>query len=214
MKPSSQRVPRRHLALGVILGVGLGLLVDSVLVLMLRYLIVYYIVFSLGLIVILPIVKGIKLGIRFVRNRSPRELSWPALLLLACALWPTVIALPFGLRLVQLRLIAPAVVPAYPRAERVSVRVRLGDLENSFDSVHFVFSTEADSTDVVDFFRDRLVGHNWVEEGTSPTGQSIHGTRHTFRQRSGRSIRIEFHESQPEGKLQVEIIYGPRWLLG
>lgn len=137
---SGRELAPKRLALGIVLGVGLGLLIESVLVLLLRAPIVYFVVFSLGLILVLPIVWGVNIGIRFMRRWSPPELGWPAVPLLAVILWPTAIGLPFGARILELRLGAPSMVPAYPGAERPSLRVSLGDNESSSDRVHFVFS--------------------------------------------------------------------------
>jgi len=55
MQDSAQKSSGRRTALGIVIGLGLGLLIESALVVMLRAPIIYFVVTSIGLIVVLPI---------------------------------------------------------------------------------------------------------------------------------------------------------------
>ena len=115
----------RHI-FGIVLGVGLGLFLLSVLTLILRVTIIYFVVFSAGFILILPIFYGVKAGLRFVEQRVQKEPSWPTVVLVAIILWPTAIFLPFGAQYLRLYKTVASEIPVYPLAQDARKVVEFG----------------------------------------------------------------------------------------
>lgn len=198
---------KRHAA-GVILGVGFGLLFVSTVTLLLRAVLTYFIVYSFGMIVILPIAAGIYLGIGVAKWWSPPELSWPVLLLIAAVLWPALVALPFEVRSFELRLSTPGIVPVYPESQRVDVITNLGDNEEFGDSVTLTFKAKAGSNDVVDFYKDQLVRQGWKEGPVSFIKWRRGDTPHWF-EKNNQTIHLKTFGSEHDGKVLFNVIYDP-----
>ncbi len=217
--PPSQQIPepqtgapgisRRQFALGIVLGVAIGLLVDSTLVLLFGATIIYFVVFSLGAILIAPIWIGIRGGIALVRRAMPRDFSWPALSLIALLLWPTVTVLPFGVQILRLRAIAYSAVPAYPGAHLEDMKVKLGDKENVGDRVYLLFSATADTPDVVEYYRRELGRRGWEEGPKHFIETKQYETPYWFQRRSTSDIiHIRFEPSGGSRKITYEVVYG------
>ncbi len=198
---------KRHAA-GVILGVGLGLLFVSTVALMLRVILIYFIVYSFGMIVVLPIAAGIYLGIMVAKRWSPPELSWPVLLLIAAVLWPVLLALPFEVRSFQLRLSTPGIIPVYPESQRIDVIANLGDNEESSDSVTLTFMAKAESADVVDFYKDQLARQGWQEGPVNFIKWRRGDTPYWF-EKNNQTIHLKVFGSEHDGKLLFKVIYNP-----
>ena len=199
----------RSTALGIVVGLAIGLLIVSVLVVMYRSPILYFIVFSLGLIFILPIAGGIKIGILFVRRIVRRDFSWLAIALFALFLWPTAIAVPFGVQILSVRRAAQNAVPTYPDSHLVETMVKLGDGESNGDRVYIRFVTEADLSSVVNFYQTELALRGW-EEGPPHFIESKHDdTPYWFKhKRTFESIHIKVMPPDQKRTLIYEAIYG------
>lgn len=204
-----RRVSIRRRVLGIILGIAAGLLVDALLVLQYRLPILYFVVFSLGLVVILPLAVGIVLGLLFARSDLSRDLPWPVLILLAVVLWPAVVAAPFGARMLQMRTIARADIPVYPGAELGGTSAELGDGENTGDRVRLTFHAAADSSSILTFYRDELARRGWEAEAQHFIETRHKGTSHCFINKTKfASIHIRFMQLNRDGTLSYEINYG------
>ena len=201
----------RHIAFGAIVGAAIGLFAIACLVLWLRAAVLYLIAFSLGLVLIVPLAVGVTLGIQVARATVHAPWSWPALFLFALVSWTAAATLPFGARLLQLRLLVPGKIPAYPGAVRDQVHVHLGDNENTGDRVAVHFVVAADSQLVATFYREELERRGW-EAGPQPAiEERHHGTPYWFQTKAqikDRTIHILFHavEQKP---LRVEVVYEP-----
>lgn len=202
------RVPIRRRMLGVFLGIAGGLLVDALIVLKLRILVLYAVVFSIGLVFIAPIGVGIALGLLFARTKWSRELPWPILALLPVILWPAVVAAPFGARMLHLRSIAHAAAPVYPGARLDKTVVLLGDFENSEDRVRMTYRAAADSSSVLTFYREELTKRRWEPGPQMFIDDRYKGAPHWFRSEEARgSILIKFRGAKADGALSYEVTY-------
>jgi hypothetical protein len=176
---------------------------------MYRVPIIYFIVFSLGLILILPIAGGIKIGILFVRKMVRRDFSWSAIALLALFLWPTTVAVPFGVQILSVRRVAHNAVPTYPGSHLVETTVKLGDGESNGDRVYIRFVAEADLSSVVNFYRTELALRGWEEGPQHFIESKYDNTPYWFKhKRTFESIHIKVWPPDQKRTLMYEAIYG------
>ena len=209
LKNTERAFKARRSALGIVVGLTIGLLVLSELVVIIRLPIMYFILFSFGLILILPIAVGIIIGILFVRKIVQRDFSWPAVALFALFLWPTAVALPFGVQIISVRNDANNAVPTYPGNHLVDTTVKLGDYENNGDRVYIRFVAEADLSDILKFYRTDLALRGW-EEGPQHFIESKHdGTPYWFNhKRTFEFIHIKVWPQEQKRTIVYEVVYG------
>ncbi len=155
----------RRVALGIVLGVGGGLFVDTLLVLLAGPALIYFVVLSVGLVVIAPPVAGAVLGVRWARARRRSAPGWWAIIALALLAWPAAVALPVGARALQLSLAAAATVPVYPGARRLGREVHVVGDSAIGPNVRLVYLVPAPAADIIAFYRRSLGETGWVDAG-------------------------------------------------
>jgi hypothetical protein len=195
-------------AFGAILGFGLGLLALSTIALALRYAAIYIIVFSFGLVVLAPLIVGVKAGLRFVENRGAPQFRWPVLLVIAVLWWSAAVFLPFGIRYLQLSVMIPRAIPTFPLAEHDHTSVEWGDGENHGDRVHMFFISNAGSSEIVQFYRDKLLELGWEEGPKHFIEWERDGTPYWFRNYGKGMLHIKIGPEVSDAKLEFEVIYG------
>jgi len=197
----------RDRALGAIIGFGLGLLILSLIAEVMRYAAIYLLAFSFGLILILPLYFGVKLGVRFVEARKLPTLSWPMLAAVAVVLWPAAIYLPFGVQFLRLKVLTVREIPVYPLAQQERTSVEWGDGVNHGDRVHLIFLADASASEVVQFYRDELLGMDWAEGPSHFIESEREGTPYWFSKNPGTSIYIKVGSVDSAGRTNFEVIY-------
>lgn len=198
----------RDRAFGAILGFGLGLLALSMLALALRYAAIYLVVFSFGLIVVAPLYFGVKSGLRFVEVRGAPQICWPLLLMFAGLWWSVAISLPFGIQYFRLSVLIPRAIPVFPYAEHDHTLIEWGDGENHGDRVHVFFASESSSSEIVNFYRDRLLELGWEEGPKHFIEWGRDGTPYWFRKLGDGTLHIKFGPEVSGTTTEFEVIYG------
>jgi len=199
----------RDRALGVILGLGLALLALSVLALFIRVWAIFLVMFTFGLIVVVPMYIGIKAGLKLVEVWKPRQLGWPKLLVTAILLWPTAVCLPFGFQLFRLSVITPLEIPVYPLAEHERTSVEWGDAANHGDRVHLFFVTDSNSSDIVQFYRDQLLEMSWEEGPAHFIEWERFGTPYWFNKARTGIVHIKMRPAESDERIEFEVIFEP-----
>ena len=197
----------RDRALGAIIGFGLGLLTLSLIAVVMRGTAIYLIAFSFGLILIAPLYYGVKFGVRFVEARKLPKLSWPMLAAVAIVLWPVAIYLPFGIQFLRLKVLTVREIPVYPLAQQESTSVEWGDGVNHGDRVHLFFLADSSASAVVQFYRDELLGTDWVEGPAHFIESEMEGTPYWFSKNPTTRIHIIVGSVDSEGRTNFEVIY-------
>jgi hypothetical protein len=169
--------------LGIILGISIGLLLDSILILLFRVTIIYFLVFSLGTVLIAPFFLGIRIGKGIVKAAKPRRLSLPVLGLVAILSWPAAVTLPWGVQFLWLRWTAHSKVPVPPAARTEGAKVTFGDNENTGDEVELSFTTPMEPSDIVAYYRNELVRRGWEEGQAYGPETRQDNTTYRFRQK-------------------------------
>lgn len=201
-------IKARRTALGIVVGLAISLFIISELVVMLRAPIIYFIVFSFGLIIILPIAVGVNIGIFLVRKMVRRDFSWSAIALLALILWPTTVAIPFGVRILSVRHNAQNDVPTYPGSHHVETTVKLGDGEFSGDRVSIRFVAESDLSSLLNFYRMELAIREWDEGPQHYIESKEDDTPYWFtNKRTRKSLHIKIWPPEQERTIRYEVVY-------
>ena len=198
----------RDRALGAILGLGLALLALSVLALVMRGAAIYFVVITVGLIIIVPVFFGIIAGLKLVEVWTPPQLSWPMLLAVAVLLWPTALYLPFGIQFLRLSVITPRDIPVHPLAEHERTSVEWGDGVNHGDRVHLFFVTDSSPSDIVQFYRERLLEMSWEEGPAHFIEYEFDDTPYWFSKARTGIIHIKIGPMGSDERTEFEVIYG------
>jgi hypothetical protein len=207
----------RRVALGVILGGAVGLLLLSCFILWTRATVLYFIAFSLGMVVIVPLGLSVWLGLQIGRTSTALPVwPWPVLGLVAVLLWPSVALLPFGARLLQLRLFVPRRIPHHPGAQQQAIRIRLGDEENTSDEVRVLFLAKVDTSEIVGYYRAQLHSRGWKDGPPGAIEMQLDSTPYWFEHsipECCRTLHIKMRLLERDG-LRFEVVYEPRGTFG
>jgi hypothetical protein len=184
------RTKRR--AFGVVLGIVVALLLDSILLEMnLHLLLLRSPLGILGLPILLVLAVGVLIGLVMVGIAVgfwAAEKQWVP----PVAWWVTVLVAvigslsvwgPVAIRILHLYLIVPGEIPVYPAAEGVQTVVRPLALLGPAN-VEVTFRTKASYQEIVQFYQDELIRRGWKD---GPTFSKMHfscGTPHWFQKTS------------------------------
>ena len=171
--------------MGIVLGIGAGLLLDSILFVMVDVFAVLA-SFTSGLLLTVPVVIGIMVGRRVALNRWLPEVPWAVIAVVAVVGWPLCIYAPVRIRTSNLQWIASKEAPIYPNADKVETYVGGygGTKEGSYARI--VLRTSAAREDIEQFYDGEMIRRGWKR------GRSFWG-RDWFRKR-GRSMSIYIWE--------------------
>lgn len=208
-RKSEREIMERRTALGFVVGLAISLLIVSEQVVIARYPILYSIVFSFGLIIIIPIVVGVKIGILLVRKMVRRDFSWSVIALLALVLWPTTVAIPFGVQILSMRHTAQNAVPTYPGSHHVETTVKLGDGENDGDRVSIRFVAESDLSSLLNFYRMELANRGWEEGPQHFIESKKDDTPYWFQhERTHEYLHIKIWPPEQQRTIKYEVVFG------
>ena len=147
----------RRIAFGVMVGVAMGLLVDSVVV-------VPTSIWFLTMIfpVVLPPLLGGILGLVLGWLGHIPAVSLKATLLATIPLWFLCIWAPVQVRVWQFRALADHQIPVFPGATLTS-RIVQPWLADGGSSVYLEFCVKADTNEILKFYRSEFVQRGWKE---------------------------------------------------
>lgn len=153
--------------LGAVLGAGCGFLFDSAIYVWLGAGIIWLVFASFGLILIVPVWFGIRVGVKAAQKGMLPTASWIVIAAVAIVTWPAAIYIPVGVRTAHLHLLAVREIPTFPGADKIyHSLIPIAD-EEIGPSITYVFRVEANEKEVVTFYRDELVRRGWKERPLS-----------------------------------------------
>lgn len=147
----------RRVAFGAVIGVGIGLLVDSVLLVPTS---VYFLMAIWP--VILPPVLGMGIGALLGWKGWMPCFSWPVSLLRGIALWVLCVWIPVKIRAWQFNSLAYREIPAYPGAKLIRSYIQPYMADGGSD-VHLEFCFGANTNEVLRFYQNEFVRRGWIE---------------------------------------------------
>ena len=180
-----------YLTLGVVLGIGVGLLLDSVLVVLGGIGTVWLTLLTFGLLMIGPIVLGGHLGSVLEKRGLLRHVRSWVIVLVAFVIWPVCVYAPVGLRTFQLRSLLLE-IPVYPNFSRLEKTVSLFGTDGGPPYAMVSLRTRDDETKILQFYRTELTRRGWKEL------QGIEGSLSWFEQ-LGRMTSISIQVSPDQG---------------
>jgi hypothetical protein len=202
--PKEHSLPRRTRFLGIIIGIAIGLLINAVITAWLRAPVLYFVLFTFGMIFLVPLMAGIRMGLMLVRG-SRKELSWWALGMIAVISWSVAILFPFGIAWMLINQRGTKEIPKLEGAQIIEKQVRLGDNENTSDRVTFIFRRNSDSLLTAQDLSRELLQKGYSIGPAHFVDSSADGTKLWFRK--GRAtIRIQL-----DPQAQDSVTYSVRY---
>jgi len=166
----------RQRVLGVCIGVAGALFLGSLVTELGRAMVIYLAAFTLGLAPLALLVIGIRAGLKLARGFRLPELNWPMLGAAALLAWSMALALPWGLRLVEMRLLSWLLIPADPVASRVERTIHWGDRENDADELRVLIRLAGRPDEVLERYAVQLAAHGWLAGTKLPNAELQPGT--------------------------------------
>lgn len=190
-----------RLSLGVVLGSGVGLLLDSVLVVLGGLGTVWLTVLTFGLLMIGPLVLGGHLGSVLDKRLLLRPIRSWVFVLVALVIWPVCVYVPVGLRTLQLRSLLLE-IPVYPNFSRLEKAVSLFGTDGGPPYAVLSFETPDAEAKIIRFYRTELTRRGWAEL------RGFEGSLRWFEQ-SGRLTWISIRVNPDQGGCyrRVEVIH-------
>lgn len=203
---SSAPANRSSLALGAVLGLAAGLFFDAALTVLLGgAVLTYFVVFTLGLVYIAPVVIGVRKGLRVARDgRLPRLSAWAVVAAALVALPGSALA-PFGARALHLRIAAAREIPL-PAGTTVAGR-SLKLLADDRSGPHVALTLEfPPGEDPLGYYESELTRRGW-RPSENLSDASWGGTPHWWERRSSFfSLKLEGDQGD---RARAEATYAP-----
>jgi hypothetical protein len=152
---------RRSNRLGRILGIGLGLLLYSALLFWGGEGTVWATALSLGLLLIVPVVLGSRLGSAAADRGMFPTLNAHRIAVAALIIWPACALLPLGIGVLRLQS-GLSEIPVYPNSRLVERNVTIFATDGLPPSVELEFETTDGAGKVLGFYDRELAHRGWI----------------------------------------------------
>lgn len=188
----------RKTALGLVLGLSIGILADSSLFLLLHILIIF-----ISPVLLIPPAAGMVLGNKLAGADMLPEWKWPGIILAGSASLILAVLTPYAVSVGELRWYGNN-IPALPNSSIIEILTEPFGSSMAGPSVTHVFEPNADEKGVIPFYHKELTENGWKKVNDLENG--------AWFTRSGRHMFIRLAREQ--GRILVRVTYSLDSLLG